>query len=316
MPVISIVIPVYNGSTTIQETIESVLKQTFQDFEIIIINDGSQDRTLEVISNFKDSRIQVFSFPNSGLAVSRNRGIAKATGKYIAFLDADDLWTPDKLQAQWQALQDNPEAAVAYSWTDYIDESSQFLFSGRHTTLNGDVYPELLVYNFLENGSNPLVRKQALKEVGDFDASVNSAADHDMYLRLAACYPFACVSSPQILYRVSAQSMSANLNQQEQHSITLFEKAFKQAPKSLQYLKGQSFANVYKYLAWKALQGKPSRQKGIAGMNYILKYAKYQPAAYKQIKFILIMFIKSVIYTVPILQIMQNSRTKSKKEIN
>ncbi|MGD2183358.1 glycosyltransferase [Lusitaniella coriacea] len=293
MPAISIVIPVYNGSITIQETIESVLNQTFQDIEILIINDGSNDKTLEVISKFEDPRIQVFSYSNAGLAVSRNRGIAKATGDYIAFLDADDLWTPDKLQAQWQELQENPDAAVAYSWTDYIDESSQFLFSGRRTSLSGDVYPELLVRNLLENGSNPLIRQQALKEIGDFDPLVNAAADRDMYLRLAARYSFICVPSPQILYRVSAQSMSANLTQQEQHSVAVIEKAFKQAPQSLQHLKKQSLANIYKYLAWKSLQGLPSPQKGRTATRYSLQYARHEPELLKQWKFVLKMLVKS-----------------------
>ena len=125
------------------------MKQTFQDLELIVINDGSQDATLEVLSSIQDPRLRILSYSNAGLASSRNRGITEATGEYISFLDADDLWTPDKLEAQLQALQEHPEAAVAYSWTDYIDQSSQFLHSGRHITINGNVYQNLLVNNFL-----------------------------------------------------------------------------------------------------------------------------------------------------------------------
>src|SRR3712207_3352824 len=114
MPLISVIIPVYNGEKTIQETIESVLNQTFPSFELIVINDGSHDSTLDIVSSIKDPRIKVFSYPNAGLSASRNRGISVACGEYVSFIDADDLWTPDKLEAQYKALQANPQAAVAY----------------------------------------------------------------------------------------------------------------------------------------------------------------------------------------------------------
>src|SRR5919199_14579 len=155
MPLISVIIPVFNGEKTIQKTIESVLTQTVTDFELLVINDGSQDGTLEIVERIQDVRIKVFSYPNAGPSTSRNRGISHATSEYISFIDADDLWTPDKLEAQLKALQENPKAAVAYSWTDYIDESSQLLKRGGYMTVNGDVYPQLLLIDFIANGSNP-----------------------------------------------------------------------------------------------------------------------------------------------------------------
>jgi glycosyltransferase involved in cell wall biosynthesis len=91
MPLISVVIPVYNGEKTILETIESVLNQSFTDFEIIVINDGSQDATLEIVSSIKDPRLKVFSYPNAGQAIARNRGVSHAVGEFVSFLDADDL---------------------------------------------------------------------------------------------------------------------------------------------------------------------------------------------------------------------------------
>ncbi|HEY9859784.1 MAG TPA: glycosyltransferase family A protein, partial [Candidatus Obscuribacterales bacterium] len=96
MPLVSVIIPAYNAETTIQETVKSVLEQSLQDFELIIVNDGSTDNTLQVLDRISDPRIKVFSYPNAGAAVSRNRGFAQATGELIAFLDADDLWTPKK----------------------------------------------------------------------------------------------------------------------------------------------------------------------------------------------------------------------------
>lgn len=268
MPLISVVIPVYNGEKTIRDTIESVLNQTFLDLELIVINDGSQDSTLDIVASIQDPRLEVFSYPNAGLSASRNRGIDHASGEFISFLDADDLWTPDKLEAQLKALQANPQAAVAYSWTNSIDESGKYLRRGCHITATGDVYKQLLVCNFLENGSNPLICRQALTAVGKFDESVNAAADRDMYLRLASRYHFVAVPSPQILYRVSTNSMSSNVLAQEKASLQVIERAFKQAPESLQYLKKSCLADIYTYLTFKALAVPSGRERGLAAARY------------------------------------------------
>lgn len=277
MPLVSVVIPVYNGEKTIEKTIESVFNQTFTDFELIIINDGSQDGTLEVISKITDSRLQVFSYENSGVTVSRNRGIEKASGEFIAFLDADDLWTPDKLQAQLQALQENPEAAVAYSWTDWIDEAGEFLRPGSHITANGDVYRKLLLINFLDNGSNPLIRKQALLEVGGFDELLPPAEDWDMWLRLAAKYHFVGVPSPQVLYRFSTSSASSNVLRLESSCLRVIEKAFARTDESLQPLKKYSIANIYKYLIYKSLEGFPEQRKGWNATKFLYGALRNQP---------------------------------------
>src|SRR6478672_10157769 len=181
MPLISVIIPVFNGEKTIYETVQSVLNQTFKNIEVIIINDGSQDKTLKIVESIQDNRLKIFSYANAGLAASRNRGINLASGEYISFIDADDLWVPDKLEAQLKALQTNPEAVIAYSWTDYIDEDGKFLYPGSHVTLSGNVYKDLLLNNFLESGSNVLVRQQAFKEFGYFDESLTAAEDWEMW---------------------------------------------------------------------------------------------------------------------------------------
>ncbi|ARV57623.1 glycosyl transferase family A [Nostocales cyanobacterium HT-58-2] len=279
MPLISIIIPVYNCEKTIRETIESVLNQTFSDLEIILINDGSQDTTLNIISSIEDPRLKVFNYTNSGVAVSRNRGIAQASGEFIAFLDADDFWTLDKLEAQLKALQANPQAAVAYSWVDYIDESNQFVRSGNHITMTGDVYEKLLIHNVLENGSNPLIRKYAFSEVGDFDQELSPAEDWDMWIRLAARYHFVAVPSPQVLYRISPNSLSTNVLKMEVASLRCIEKAFHQAPASLQHLKKSSLAFLYSNLTFYAL-GSISRQKGMNSIRFFWYAIRYGPSRF------------------------------------
>lgn len=297
MPLISVVIPVFNGQNTIKETVESVLCQTFQDYELIIINDGSTDSTVEVILSISDPRIKLFNYPNAGLSASRNRGVTHAKGEYISFIDADDLWTPDKLEKQLNKLQENPQAVLAYSWTDYINESSKFLYSGSHITANGNVYEKLLLTNFLENGSNPLIRRQVLTEVGGFDESLSAAEDWDMWLKLAIRYEFAAVPSTQILYRVSTRSMSSNVLKQERASLQVIEKAFSQAPKSLYYLKQQSFSNLYLYLTIKSLEGNVTRSKAIVAFRYYLNAVKNDISLLqRRTKLMAVIWIKIIFY--------------------
>lgn len=278
MPLISVVIPVYNGEKTIRETIESVLNQTLSNLEIILINDGSQDSTLKIVSSVKDFRVKTFSYPNKGLSASRNRGISQAAGDYIAFIDADDLWTPDKLEAQFNALQANPQAAVAYSWTDYIDEFGQIFCQGSHFNYTGDIYTKLLVTNILESGSNALIRKQVFTEVGGFDESLRAGEDWDMYLRLAARYHFVAVPAPQILYRVSVNSMSFNIPQQEAECLKVIERAFNQAPASVQYLRKISLANLYKYLIFKAIEGSSEPRLALLSIRFLWQLIRNYPA--------------------------------------
>jgi glycosyltransferase involved in cell wall biosynthesis len=295
MPVISVVIPVYNGEQTIKETIESVLSQTFTDFELIISNDGSQDDTLKVVSNIPDSRIKVFSYSNAGLSTSRNRGIFQATGEYIAFIDADDLWTPDKLAEQLKVLQNNPQAAVAYSWTDSIDESGQFFRVGGHRTVNGNVLTRLILNDFIESGSNPLIRKQALIEVGGFDESLTHSEDWDMWLRLAARYHFIAVPSVQILYRVRINSWSYNVARMEADSLRVIQRAYAEAPESIQHLKRVSMGNRYKYLTFKALDGYPVWYKGFIALRFFWNAVKNDPVLARHKRMISKVLLRSAI---------------------
>ncbi|MEB3342545.1 glycosyltransferase [Okeania sp.] len=303
MSLISVIIPAYNSEKTIQETIESVIKQTFSDWELIIINDDSQDRTVEVVSQIKDPRIKLFSYQNAGAPASRNRGFNNSVGQFIAFLDADDLWTPDKLESQLNALQSHPEAAVAYSWTDYIDKSGNLIKHGGRVVFNGDVYSELLVRNFLENGSNPLIKREAINDIGGFDESLKGGQDWELYLRLGKKYHFVAVEKPQILYRFSTNSISSNALRQGQECLKVIESAFERAPASLQHLKKQSLANIYKYLTCKTIDSQPTPKKGLIVMKFILLYALNDPYLKSDFRLIFAIFVKSLgfIFLPPIL---------------
>jgi glycosyltransferase involved in cell wall biosynthesis len=295
IPKISVIIPAYNSEKTIKTTIDSVLNQTFTNFELIVINDGSTDSTLDIVSQIQESRIKVLSFENAGGNVSRNRGLHQAVGEFVSFLDADDIWTPEKLASQVKALQANIDAKVAYSWTDYIDENGKFLVSGNHITVNGDVYERLLVSNFLENGSNPLIDKESLVELGGFDESLKAAQDWDMWLRLAAKYSFICVPAVQILYRVSASSLSSNLARQEQACLQVLERAYYAKPLVSKNIWNLSLANLYKYLLCKALQEPFNRQKGLVAARFLWLFFINDTARSQRINFTLKLLLKIII---------------------
>ena len=248
MPTISVIIPAYNAERTIVKTIQSVLQQTFSDFEIIAIDDGCTDRTLELLQNIEDNRLKTFSYKNGGLPVARNRGITRATGEFISFIDADDLWTPNKLELQLAALQQNSMAGVAYSWTAYfMDGQEESIFPYKPVFFEGNVYDKLLVNNIVSNGSNILVRKQAIESVGKFETTLKSCEDWDFYIRLAAKWHFALVPKHQILYRQSSNAMTSKVEVMEQEALRVIERAYQSAPSEYQFLKKRSFAWIYEY---------------------------------------------------------------------
>jgi glycosyltransferase involved in cell wall biosynthesis len=250
MPNISVIIPTYNATKTVLATIASVQAQTYRDIEIIVINDGSTDNLLEYLApTVTDARVKIYSYPNAGLPVARNRGIARSTGEYIAFVDADDLWTPDKLELQLQALEANPQAGLAYSWTYFMEEDGERYHTDRPIWFQGNVLKDLMLWNFLCHGSNPLIRRSVIESVGEFDPTLPSAEDWDYWLRIAAQWEFALVPQPQIYYRQSGGAMSAKVEVMEAAQLEVLDRALKRAPASLQSYRPQGTAKIYQYSA-------------------------------------------------------------------
>ncbi|MGB6298581.1 MAG: glycosyltransferase [Rivularia sp. (in: cyanobacteria)] len=272
---ISVIIPAYNAEKTIEETIKSVLNQTFTNFELIIINSDSTDKTLSIISQIKDEKMKVFSYSKANVAVNRNRGFKHATGDYITFLDADDLWTDDKLAAQYAALQSNPQAGVAYSWTNCIDENGKFLRKSSHANWSGDVYSQLLIDNFINSGSNVMVRKELLTKIDGFDELLTNSQDIDFCLKLSAITEFVCVPKAQILYRIVTVSMSSNVLGIEKSKLKIIHRGFAhKKAKSLKHLKIKAIGNLYKYLCYKVLQAPPGKQQSLVAVRFLFNAIK------------------------------------------
>ncbi|HEY9675147.1 MAG TPA: glycosyltransferase family A protein [Waterburya sp.] len=257
MPSVSIILPAYNAMIYLPETMESLLNQTFDDFEAIVVNDGSSDEIEQWVSQIQDARVKLISQNNQGLARTRNTGIAHAVGKYVAFLDADDLWEPTKLEKQVDVLEKNPEIGLVYTWVAYIDEKSEYTGKVVKYEAEGDVWKTLLERNIVECGSVAMVRRSCFDAVGVFDENLscfNVNEDWDMWLRIAGRYPFKVVREPLAYYRQTSSSASKNWKAIEQSFCIVIEKAFDCAPPELLDLKGRSYGVANFCFAWKALQ--------------------------------------------------------------
>lgn len=253
MPKVSVIIPAYNAMTYLPETLESVLQQTFTDFEVLIIDDGSADHIVRWASGISDLRVKLISQKNQGLSGARNTGIAQAQAEYIAFLDADDLWEPTKLEKQVRCLDNNPRVGLVHTWMLLINEQSKSTGRVMKSYAEGDVWKQLVEKNLIACLS-VMVRRCCFETVGVFDRNLRSIEDWDMWIRIATRYPFAVIKEPLVYYRQLPSSMSKNCQVMEQAFHLVIEKAFNCAPQELLYLKNRSYGHANLCLAWKALQ--------------------------------------------------------------
>lgn len=278
-PRVSIVLASCNGARTLAETLHSVLTQSFEDFELLIVDDGSTDGTPEILADIPDPRVQVEAHARVGSAANRNRGIARARGEFVALLDQDDVWTADKLQRQVAALEAQPQSALVFSWVDRIDAASAFLHPGPRPRSQGDVRAALLCDNILVTASNPLLRRSCLPHTSPLDPSVCPAEDWDLWLRLAERYPFVCLPEVHVLYRDSAWATSCDFEAMERAVLAVHARAFDRAPPHLQALRGLSLANIFTYLCVQALKDGPSRARGRAALRYLRGVLRHAPTS-------------------------------------
>jgi glycosyltransferase involved in cell wall biosynthesis len=203
-PLVSVVVPTHNRADLIGGTLDSILNQTFTDFEVIVVDNGSTDGTDQVVASIADPRIRYHWQEDSGLpANSRNVGIGMARGAYIAFLDSDDLWLPEKLELQMRRFSEQPDAALVYGDAIYFGDTEKAGKPLVRGMVEGRVFRELLLFNRIGT-LTVVVRKDCLDEVGVFseDPELKGAEDYHLWLRLAHRYPFAAVGQVVARYRV------------------------------------------------------------------------------------------------------------------
>ncbi len=209
MVAVSAIIPVYNQERYLASAVDSVLGQSFRDFEVIVVDDGSTDRTPDVIASYGD-RIRAFRKPNGGVATALNLGIRQARGESVAWLSSDDLWEPRKLERQVEALRGNPKAGLVYTDVWVIDADGRVL---RRTpppsNETGQQFLRALLRRCFVNGTSVLVRREVFDAVGLFDEKLQIATDYDMWLRIAqAGFEFVHLPEPLARYRVHPEQDS------------------------------------------------------------------------------------------------------------
>jgi glycosyltransferase involved in cell wall biosynthesis len=289
-PKVSVIIPAYNAAATLPETLAALRSQTWTDWEAIVVDDGSTDQTGEIALQTADPRIRVLRQTNGGQAIARNCGLAAARGSLIAFLDADDWWTPTALADRVAALGDNPAAVLAYSWTDYVDDDNQLRHPGFRDRHQGQVFTALLLNNFIENGSNPLIRRSALEQVGGFQTELIPAEDWDLWLRLAGLGEFVLIPEAQVRYRVSDRSSSANLRRLERACNAVLECHLAKAGPRSQALGRSARSRFYKGLACKALTAGPrDRGRGWRSARLLLLALWFGPHLWREWRFLAIL---------------------------
>ena len=291
MPKVTVIIPAYNAMTYLPETLDSVLKQTFADFEVLIVNDGSTDHIIEWASEINDSRVKLISQTNQGVSAARNTAINYAQGEYVAFLDADDLWEPTKLEKQVRRLESQPEVGLVYAWTLLVDQQGKSTGTVTASHTEGNVWEKLLLGDVIGNGSSAMIRRSCFETVGLFDGKLSGVADCDMWIRVAANYPIAVIKEVLVYYRQHSISMSRNYDKMMQDSRLKIEKKFLNVPFELLYLRPRAYGHAFLWLAWKIMfDGADPKKASYFSHQAILHYPRMQYSArYLRLQFVLIL---------------------------
>lgn len=228
VPTISVIMSVYNGAIYLRQAIESILNQTYTDFEFIIIDDGSKDNSLNIIKSYKDPRIVLISRTNKGLTASLNEGIEKARGIFIARQDADDISMLDRFEKEIAFMNSHPDVGLIGSNYVHIDEKGKE--TGGHTNIfthPNDLKACLVLCNQYGHGSI-LVRRDVLTKVGPYSQSVGHAEDYDLWIRISRVTKVANIEEPLFLYRNLPTSVShSKLKEQIELTFKIRDKAFK-----------------------------------------------------------------------------------------
>ena len=227
MTEVSVIIPTYNRAKKACRAVSSVLDQTFKDFEIIVIDDASTDDTIEKLKEF-DNRIQVIRHSdNRGVSSARNSGINKAKGKYIALLDSDDYWLPEKLRVQTDFFNKNPDAVILQARELWIRKGKRVNPAQKHLKPSGDIFiPSLKLC--LVSPSAVMFKKSLLNEVGMFDEEFPVCEDYDLWLRIAYKYPVYLIEQDLLVKEGGApDQLSASMQGMDRFRIRAMVKIYK-----------------------------------------------------------------------------------------
>ncbi|GGI67218.1 glycosyltransferase family 2 protein [Shewanella gelidii] len=266
---ISVVMPVYNVEAFVQQAIESVLAQTFENFELLIVNDCATDNSLAICKQFEDSRIRIINHEvNQGLAAARNTGIRHALGDLVAFIDSDDMWHPHKLALHAKHLADNPQVGISFSRSCFMSFEGKLLDFYQMPQLTQINAAHLLCRNPVGNGSAPVIRRQTLNDIRYqsnthsqphscyFDERFRQSEDIECWLRIVATTDWQMEGIPEPLtyYRLNHGGLSSNLYKQLDSWEQMIRKARVYAPALLAKHENQARGYQLRYLARQAIR--------------------------------------------------------------
>ena len=267
-PAVSVVMPVYNVERFLAQAIASVLAQTFADFELLLVDDGSTDSSPAVCASFDDPRIRLIRQKNRGLAGARNAGIRHSRGRFVAFLDSDDAWEPDKLAEHVRHLEAAAGVGVSYSGSAFMDEAGRPLGYFQSPKLRDVRVQDVFLRNPVGNGSAAVVRREALEAIAFeaspagvpetcwFDESFRQSEDIECWTRIAltTAWRFEGIGRPLTRYRVNAAGLSADLMKQLGTWERFVDKARAYAPDFVRRWGRTARAYQLRYLARRAVR--------------------------------------------------------------
>ncbi len=276
MKLVSVIVPVYKVEAYIAQAINSVLNQTYNHFELLIIDDGcsdTNDRTIDICRQFKDSRIRIIYQKNRGLAGARNTGIRHSQGEYLAFLDGDDMWKPDKLSKQVEHLDSHPDVGVSFCRSAFMDNQDRLLGTYQMPRLQNITAEHLFYENSIGNGSAPVIRKEVLEEIcfqdnrhGEqenfyFDEDFRRSEDLECWIRivLQTSWKIEGLSDTLTLYRVNQEGLSASVFKQLASWEQVVNKTRSYAPDLIAHCEKPAKAHQLFYLARQAIKFKDGK---------------------------------------------------------
>jgi glycosyltransferase involved in cell wall biosynthesis len=272
---VSVIIPTYNRARIVGEAIDSVLSQRYNDFELIVVDDGSTDGTEELVASYLP-RLTYLYQEHQGVSAARNRGIASARGEYLSFLDSDDLWLKDKLSSQIHFMESHPECRICYTDEIWIRKGVRVNPMKKHRKYSGMIFEQCLPLCIV-SPSSVLIARTLLDAAGTFDESLEVCEDYDLWLRIAARYPIHFIETPLIVKRGGHEDqLSKKLNGQDRFRIKALTKL----------LTGDFISPRQRELAWRELakkceiygKGCIKRGKKEEGEKVLALVARYDPS--------------------------------------
>jgi glycosyltransferase involved in cell wall biosynthesis len=216
-PLVSVIIPTYNRGWIVRDAVDSVLGQTYADFEPIVVDDGSTDRTPQILDAYGD-RLRVIRQANQGVSAARNRGIGESSGPLIALLDSDDIWLPKKLSVQVDFFKKNPAALICQTEEIWIRNGLRVNPGKRHRKPSGMIFERSLEL-CLVSPSAVMVRRELFEKVGLFDESLPACEDYDLWLRVGCRFPVHLIDKPLTIKRGGHEDQLSRQSSLDRHRI-------------------------------------------------------------------------------------------------